>query len=194
MIGETLSFIVIYAAVIDLQMESNLYLDETDFLSFYVITIANSIHAIHQIMFVFISIVAMIVQMDHIYIVLIMIFVKIAIHSLNTNRNSGCQTEIIRFVFNRNMDIVIVLVDYTELVNLDIRCTYMGWTNGKLLEGFSVMDGPQYDGIFMKSVCRVFKSYKDVQNLEFKDFIFKIRQYTCTKEDSTLNNNIFNDK
>ena len=58
------------------------------------------------------------------------------------------------------------------------------------LEGFSVMGASERGGIFMRSVCRIFKDTKYVVNHKFGDIIFKIREYT--KRDSTLNNNLFN--
>ena len=57
-------------------------------------------------------------------------------------------------------------------------------------EGFSVMGGSQHGGIFMRSVCKVFKDNKYVRNHKFTDIIFKIREYT--KRDATLKNNLFN--
>ena len=183
LIGETLTFMVIYAAVIDIQMELNLYLDETDLLSSYAIT--NSIHDLRQIMFVFISIVAMIVQWI-IFIVLFMSFVIITIYNLNTNRNSDCQTGI----NNRNTNIVIVVVHYKETVSIWFGQMAHFQKIYANTEGFAVMDGSQNDGIFMKSVCRVFKDYKDIKSYKFTDFIFKIREFT--KRDSTLNDNLFN--
>ena len=57
-------------------------------------------------------------------------------------------------------------------------------------EGFSVMGGSEHGGIFMRSVCRVFKDTKYVQNHKFTNIIFKIREYT--KREATLKNNLVN--
>ena len=57
-------------------------------------------------------------------------------------------------------------------------------------EGFSVMGGSQHGGIFMRSVCKIFKDTKYVSNHKFTDIIFKIREYT--KRNATLNNKLFN--
>ena len=63
-ICETSSFMVIHCAVKHTQVEFNLYSDETDSLTFYLI--ANNIHNLHLIMPVFNSIASIIAGIDHV--------------------------------------------------------------------------------------------------------------------------------
>ena len=114
-IGKTSSFMKSHS-VIDIQMKLNLYLGEaiTNSLLFYLII--NRIHNLHAIMSVFNSIDVIMVQIDHIYIILIMMGVinMSSIHKLNTNRNNGRETRTIQFVYNGNKNIAIVLVHCEE--------------------------------------------------------------------------------
>ena len=88
-IDEKSSFMVSHAAVITIQIEFNLYLNETHSVSFYFMT--NSIHAFWTFMLVFISIGAIIARIHHVYIILIMMVIinVISIHKLDTNKNDG---------------------------------------------------------------------------------------------------------
>ena len=58
------------------------------------------------------------------------------------------------------------------------------------IEGFSVGDGSLHGGIFLRSVCKVFKDTKYVSSHKFTQMIFKIREYT--KRAATLNGTLFN--
>ena len=43
-------------------------------------------------------------------------------------------------------------------------------------EGFCVMDGSEHGGVFLRSVCKVFKDVNYVTNHKFTEIIFKIRK------------------
>ena len=58
------------------------------------------------------------------------------------------------------------------------------------VEGFSVADGSQNGGIFLRNVCRVFKDTKFVSKNKFTQLVFKIREYT--KREATLMGTLFN--
>ena len=114
-IDETLSFMVTRTAAIRIRFQFNFYFDGTDSLSFYYTT--NGMYDFCPIVFVFISMVAIIFGTDHVYIILIMIAVVnvISIHKLNKTRNNGYKTSTIQFVCNRNTNIAIRVVHFEEI-------------------------------------------------------------------------------
>ena len=58
------------------------------------------------------------------------------------------------------------------------------------VEGCSVADGSKYGGLFLRSVCKVFKDIKFLNKNDWSKMIFKIREYT--KRDATIDGTLFN--
>ena len=57
-------------------------------------------------------------------------------------------------------------------------------------EGFVVADGNIKGGLFLRSVCKLFKRQEFVLKHNWDDMVLKIREYT--KRDATINSNLVN--